>query len=175
MNSKWAKREVALTIWHRKIRAFQKCIRFYCTFIGVSYTENPGYTPENSKSGEKVVVLAIKCRKIRAFQVCMSFYSPIIGVSCTKNPGYTLGNPKWAERVVVLAVRCRKSRAFQICVHFQVYFAIIGVSFAELKMIKAFQWIPLSKEIHWYTLLLHSSHKICVPEKTPMFWSKIQM
>jgi len=68
----------------------------------------------------------------------------IIWVSYTQNPRHTLGNPKWAERVVVLAVRRRKSRAFRICIHF--YCAIIGVSFAESKIIKAFQWIPLSKK-----------------------------
>jgi len=67
------------------------------------------------------------------------------GLIYTKS-GYTLENPKWAERVVVLAIRRRKIRAFQICIHF--YCAIIGVSFTELKMIKAFQWIPLSKIIN---------------------------
>jgi len=40
-------------------RAFQIYIQFYCMIIGVSYPENPVYTPENSESAEKDVVLAI--------------------------------------------------------------------------------------------------------------------
>jgi len=57
----------------------------------------------------------------------------------------TLENPKWAERVVTLTIRCRKSRTFQICIHFCC--VITGVSFTEFKIIKAFQWTPLSKII----------------------------
>jgi len=38
---------VTLTIRRRKSRALQICIHFYCAIIGVSYTQNPGYTLEN--------------------------------------------------------------------------------------------------------------------------------
>jgi len=64
---------------------------------------------------------------------------------------WPIENPKWAERVEVLAIRRRKIRAFHICIHF--YCAIIGVSFTEFKIIKAFQWIPLSIKIVTIPLL----------------------
>jgi len=68
-------------LWRRKIRAFQICIHFYCTIIGVSHIGNPGNTLGNPKWAERVVVLAIRRRKIRAFQICIHFYCAIIGVS----------------------------------------------------------------------------------------------
>jgi len=45
-------RVVVLAIRRREIRAFQICTHFYCAIIGVSYTENPGYTPENLSQNE---------------------------------------------------------------------------------------------------------------------------
>ena len=113
---------------------------------GGAYNRKPGCTLENSKWTERGVVPTIWCKKpwLRAFQICIHLYCAIIGVSYTENPGYALENRKWAERVAVLTIRRRKIRAFQICFHF--YCAIIGVLFAELKIIKAFQWISLSKK-----------------------------
>ena len=79
------------------------------------------------------------------FQICIHICCAIIGVSYTENPRCTLENTNWAERVVVFAIRRRKISAFQTCIYF--YCAIFGVLFAELKINKAFQWIPLSKEL----------------------------
>jgi len=50
---------------------------------------------------------------------------------------YAPENSESTERGVVLAIQLRKIRAFQIWIHF--YCAIIGLPFAELKIIKAFQ------------------------------------
>jgi len=123
-------------------------------FLGLIYNPNPGYTVANhSKWAEREVALTIRHRKMRAFQICIQVHiyctiSGMIGVSYTdsENLGYTLGNPKWAERVVVVgAIRRRKFRALQICIHF--HCAIIGVSFSELKIIKASLWMPWSKKM----------------------------
>ena len=48
-NTNKAERDVTRTIRLRKGGAFQICIHFYCGIIGVSFTQNPGYTLENPK------------------------------------------------------------------------------------------------------------------------------
>jgi len=79
-NPKWAERIVVLAIECSKVKAFHIFIHFFCAIIGVSYTENPGFTLKNPKWAERVVVLANRRRKCRAFQIWVHFYCAIIEV-----------------------------------------------------------------------------------------------
>jgi len=119
------------------------------SIIGVSYTKNPGYTLENPKWVERVVILTIRLWRMKSMvlQICIHLYCAITGVSHTQNPGYTLENPKWGERVVVLAIRPKKNKVFinmyplLLCYHWGLSYRLV-----RAKIIKAFQWIPLSKD-----------------------------